>query len=124
MLVHTPVASFPLSIITDEEADNQQRQKGLFKPRPVWLQSLCLFHSTCFQTSVRPGVFPKVGKLIRPEVGMYLAPGPLVSLISLLLQTGGWEAAEKDRMGKNYSTAGACLPPVPWPSSSQQSDDV
>lgn len=63
---------------------------------------------------------PKVGKLILTEVGMCLAPGPLVFLISLLLQTGDWEAMEKGKTGKNYSTAGVCPAPIPWPLSGQQ----
>ena len=54
---------------------------------------------------------------------MCLAPGPLVFLISLLLQTGDWEAVEKGQTGKNYSAAGVCRPPIPWPLSGQQESD-
>lgn len=51
---------------------------------------------------------------------MCLALGPLVFLISLLLQAADWEAMEKGKTGENYSTAGVCPPPIPWPLSGQQ----
>lgn len=107
--VCTPLSPFihPLSQI--RELDLQQIGKGLvFNPKSVWFQSLCVFHYNMLPTgtSTLPVLTPKVGKLILPEVGVYLVPGArtLWPLVFLTRPPSLWLQMEAGRQGDSLDS--------------------